>query len=84
MVILTVGEAVQACLGGLTQPVELRGADGNVLGYFTPLTTSTARRYAAARAHFDPEVSRRRGADDAPRYTTAEVIKRMESQDDAR
>jgi hypothetical protein len=81
---LIVGEAVQAYLGGLTEPVLLRGTDGTLLGYFTPVKEGTAEDYAAARAHFDPEVIRARKSDPGPWYTTEEVIQRMESQGDAK
>jgi hypothetical protein len=84
MTIVTVGEAVQVCLGGLTEPVELRGADGSLLGYFTPVKEGTAEDYAAARAHFDPEVIRKRKSDPGPWLSTEEVIRRMESQGDAK
>lgn len=81
MTTVTVAEAIQAFLGPLTEPVELRGQDGTLLGYFTPLTPAAARRYEAAKALFDPEVIRQRAAHPGPCYTTAEVIRRMESQD---
>jgi hypothetical protein len=84
MTTVTVGEAVQACLGKLAEPVELRSPDGTLLGYFTPMTEAAARRYESAKGRFDPEVIRQRGASNAdPCLTTAEVVRHIESQDTA-
>jgi hypothetical protein len=80
MTSVTVGDAVQACLGSLAEPVELRSRDGTLLGYFTPMSEAAARRYETAKGRFDPNVIRRRAEHQGPCLTTDEVIRRVESQ----
>lgn len=63
-------------LSNVHQPVELRDPSGKVLGHFTPLSDSAEWEYLT------PDISReelrRRCQSNEPRYTTAEVLKRLE------
>jgi hypothetical protein len=79
MTAITVDEAVQACLGSLTQQTELRDSGGRLLGIFTPCADATARIYEEAKARFNPEVIEQRAASDGPWLSTAEVLQRLRS-----
>lgn len=63
-------------LSNVSQPVELRDPSGKVLGHFTPLPNSAEWEYLTP--DISPEELRRRCQSNEPRYTTAEVLKRLE------
>ncbi len=47
---------VLATLSAIDETVEIRSADGRVIGYFSPVDPATAQLYAEAAIHFDPAV----------------------------
>jgi hypothetical protein len=75
---ITANPVVEALLGGLGEPTEIRGASGHLLGYFTP-TACRQALYDEANAHFDPaEMKRRKDMRDAG-STTAEILEHLQS-----
>ena len=78
MKVVTVRIDEAAFLSRFPEPVEFRTEDGESLGHFTP-SPETIERYAAARAHFDPEEIRRLKASPGPWYSTAEVMRMFQS-----
>jgi hypothetical protein len=83
MIPLTVNEDVAALLGGYVDAVEVRDAQGRVLGHFLPYLTPQAREfYAHPEAYFDrEECERRAAAEHGQGYTTEEVLKHLQSLD---
>ena len=76
---ITANPAVEALLGGLGEPTEIRDASGHLMGYFTPRVCRQAL-YDEAKAQFDPvEMKRRKDMRDAG-YTTAEVLEHLQSR----
>jgi hypothetical protein len=74
MNIVTANAEVHAALAPLVQPAEIRDANGNILGYFTPDAERIERVYAEAATHFDCEELKRRKESDEEVFTTAEVL----------
>ena len=75
---ITANPAVEALLGGLGEPTEIRDVSGHLLGYFTP-TACWQPLYDEAKAHFDPvEMKRRKDMRDAG-STTAEILEHLQS-----
>src|SRR5437588_188982 len=54
MTVLTANEALQTLLGGVRDQAEIRDANGNVLGYYTPLNQAEELLYQQAAQLFDP------------------------------
>lgn len=77
MNIITADAAMHATLGRLDQSVEIRDANGNVIGYFTPASQPNARLYSEAAAHFDPEEMKRREESFEGGCTTPELLERL-------
>ena len=75
---ITANPAVEALLGGLGEPTEIRDPRGQVLGYFTP-TSYRQAQYEEAKAHFDPVEMKRRKDTRVPGETTAEVLEHLQA-----
>ena len=70
---------VQSTLAGVMETVEVRGAQGELLGYFSPASPEAARFYAEAASRLNPqELSRRRLARETA-FTTADVLDHLQS-----
>lgn len=80
MVTLTADASLPEALRQLEEPAEIRDTAGTLIGYFTPAAQEDAF-YREARAHFDPEETRRRRESGAEGYTTAEVLEHLNSLD---
>jgi hypothetical protein len=79
MIQIIADAGVQSTLAGVVETVEVRGAQGELLGYFSPACPETARLYAEATARLNPqELSRRRVAHE-PALTTADVLDHLQS-----
>lgn len=72
-------ETLQAELGRLTEPTEIRDSGGNLLGYYTSAAYSDAMLYRLAAAHFDPAELKRRKADGTAGFTTPQVLDHLKS-----
>jgi hypothetical protein len=79
MIQIIADAGVQSTLAGVVETVEVRGAQGELLGYFSPACPETARLYAEAAARLNPqELSRRRLAHE-PALTTADVLDHLQA-----
>jgi hypothetical protein len=76
----TADPSLQQSLADLSGLTEVRDSAGTVLGYFSPVSHQTPEAYAAAAAHFDPEELKRRKTSNEVGRTTADVLKRIASQ----
>jgi hypothetical protein len=81
MSILTADATMQAALSGLKDKTEVRDADGNVLGYFTPRELEIEQAYQWAATHFDPKESRRRLRDEPTGSPLADVMRRIQERE---
>jgi hypothetical protein len=80
MVTVTANEQLHALLAGVTEEAEIRDADGNVLGYYTPRARAEARLYEKARALFDSaQTKRRKEAERGKGYTIEQVMERLKA-----
>jgi hypothetical protein len=78
MIQIIADAGVQSTLAGVVETVEVRGAQGELLGYFSPACPETARLYAEATARLNAqELSRRRLAREAA-LTTADVLDHLQ------
>ena len=70
---------VLATMSAIDETVEIRSADGRVIGYFSPVDPATAQLYAEAAIHFDPAVIASRTMKTSGKtFTTTEVLARLE------
>lgn len=68
-------------LTGLVEPVEIRDAEGKVVGHFSPtLSPEMAEHYAGAAKLFDVKEADHRLRTEKGRRTTAEVVARLKEQ----
>jgi hypothetical protein len=83
MIPLTVNEDVAALIGGYIDTVEVRDAQGRVLGHFLPYLTPAARDfYDHPEAYFDLEECKRRAeAEHGRGYTIDQVMEHLRSLD---
>jgi hypothetical protein len=82
MSILTAGPAMQAVLSGLKEKTEVRDADGNIIGYFTPREVEHEAIYAWAKTQFDPVELRRRLREEKGRGAPLEeVMRRIQARE---
>lgn len=68
-------EAMRAKLGKHDEPAMICDADGNVIGYFTPATPQKPLNLQPQIS--EAEIQRRIADTTSPRYTTAEVLRRL-------
>jgi hypothetical protein len=79
MIQIIADAGVQSTLAGVVETVEVRGAQGELLGFFSPACPETARLYAEAAARLKAqELSRRRLTREAA-LTTADVLDHLQS-----
>lgn len=81
MSVITASESLVFELGCLTGPTEIRDAQGNLLGCYTPDAERIRALYERARAHFDPEELRRRKEANNPGYSLAEVFEHIRAME---
>jgi hypothetical protein len=79
MTTITASEAIQSVLTPLTGITEIRGPDGDVLGYFAPATDREKLLYRQAAAHFDPAEMKRRKQSEQRDFTIDEVLQHLAS-----
>ena len=77
MIRIIADAAVQATLEGITETIELRGTDGELLGFFSPASPEAAKRYAKAAASLDSDDVKRRQRVAHATYSTEEVLSRL-------
>jgi hypothetical protein len=77
MVTITADEALSRRLAELTEPAELRDAEGRLLAYITP--PELRELYRQAREHFDPAETERRKQSAEPGITTKERLEHLHS-----
>ncbi len=70
-------QAVQSTLEGITETIEIRGTHGELLGFFSPASPQTAKRYAEAAASIDPSAVKQRQRVAHATYSTTEVLARL-------
>ncbi len=82
MTILTADSSMQATLGGLKDKTEVRDADGNILGYFTPRELECEGLYEWAKTQFDTEELRRTLREEKGRGAPLEeVMRRIQARE---
>lgn len=74
---ITIDDELRAKLHGLQEPVELCNEAGDVVADVIPRVDLAG--FEAWEPPYDPEELRRIEQSDAPRYTTEEVIRHLES-----
>ena len=74
MIRIIADAAVQSTLEGITETIELRGVDGELLGFFSPASPETAKLYAEAAASLDREAINQRRLVRHASHSTAEVL----------
>jgi hypothetical protein len=79
---ITASPAFAAVLSGLEGPTEIRDANGNLLGQFTPALL-LAKAYQDAAAHFDAAEMKRRKESRQQGYSTSEVLAHLKSLEPA-
>ena len=70
---------VESALLGVTETAEIRGANGELLGYFCPASPETAHAYVVAAAAMDPKQISKRKASGEQAATTAEMLALLQS-----
>jgi hypothetical protein len=79
VITLTADKKMLALLAQVKELGEVRDANGNVVGFFAPLSLPHGQEYAKAAAQIDPAEMQRRKKDKRPGHTTKEVLKRFSS-----
>jgi len=74
---LTADQALVERLAGVTEPVEIRDADGKVLGRYTPVFADEKDAQERAAKYFDLAAAERALAEDPKGSSLAEVWKRI-------
>lgn len=70
---------VESTLLGVMEPAEIRGCNGELLGYFCPASPETARAYVAASAALNTREIGERKASAEQSLTTAHVLAHVRS-----
>lgn len=84
MGVLVANEAVRTAFYGIKEQIEIRDADGELLGYFTPyVSKEETELYEHAKTLFDPEEIKRREAANLPGRPLEEIMKRLQSLENA-
>ena len=79
MIQIIADAGVQSTLAGVMETVEVRGPQGELLGYFSPASPETARLYAEAAARLNAqELSQRKLAREAA-LPTVDVLDHLQS-----
>ncbi len=79
---VTADAPLQQSLANLPGLTEVRDAQGNVLGYYSPASKESAEAYVQAAAHFNPEEMKRRKSSSETGRTTGEVLNRIARMED--
>jgi hypothetical protein len=75
----TADKKMLALLAQVKELADVRDANGNVVGFFAPLSLSHAQEYVKAASEIDPEEIRRRKKNKRPGHTTKQVLERLRS-----
>ncbi|MGC1649687.1 MAG: hypothetical protein WA741_28010 [Candidatus Sulfotelmatobacter sp.] len=80
---LTADESMCDRLRGILEPVEIRDAEGKLLGHYTPyVSPEVLAAYEKARTLFDPaEMQRRRESAKGQGRPFSEVIRRLQAEE---
>jgi hypothetical protein len=80
---LTIDDALCDHLRGVLETVELRDANGKLLGHFTPsVSAEELALYEKAKRLFDPaEIKRRKETEHGRGYTTEQVLEYLKSSE---
>ena len=81
MITLTADKRMLALLAQAKELAEIRDANGNVIGFFAPLSLPHAQEYAKAASQVDPTEIQQRKKDKQPGHTTKEVLDRLKSME---
>jgi hypothetical protein len=76
---ITADAALIAVLRQATGLTELRDAEGNVVGFFAPVSVDRAPLYAQAAADISPADVKRRKEEGGKTHTTPEVLRRLDA-----
>ncbi len=79
MITLTADDGMLAILSQANDLVEIRDANGKVIGFFAPIAFKDAQDYAKAAALFDRAEIERRKASKEKGHTTREVFEQLKS-----
>ncbi len=79
MITLTADKRMLALLARAKELAEIRDANGNVVGFFAPLSLPHAPEYAKAASQVDPTQIQERKKGKRPGHTTKEVLDRLRS-----
>jgi hypothetical protein len=79
MISIAADKAMLDVLLQATGLAEVRHANGNVVGFFAPVSVERAHLYAAAAARIDPTELQRRKEGNGPTHTTQEVLDHLNS-----
>jgi len=75
---LTVDDALAPAMRQVKELAEVRDGQGNLIGFFAPVSLEHAARYAQAAAAADP-LAAKQPKNNGPAATTAEVLERLRS-----
>ncbi len=75
MTTLIANDVVQAFLGQVREKAEIRGTNGELLGYYEPRQETEEELYERAKKLFDPAEFERRLAEEKDRGLTFEQVK---------
>lgn len=81
MVALVANSEFQAQLMDACEFSEIRDGTGRLLGYFMPVAPEDAELYRRAAEHFNPKEMERRLASNERRWTTEEVLARLDGME---
>jgi hypothetical protein len=81
---ITADTLLHQSLPRVTGLTEVRDTNGNLLGYYSPVTPSRSTKldaatFAEAAARIDPEELKRRKESQEREYTTAEVLEHLKT-----
>jgi hypothetical protein len=79
MITLKVDDAMLAVLKQVNGLAEIRDSNGQVVGFFAPVSVDRAHLYAQAAAQLDPQEIKRRKEAGGPTHTTQEVLDHLRS-----
>jgi hypothetical protein len=79
LITLTADKKMLALLAQVKELAEVRDANGNVVGFFAPLSLPHGQEYAKAAAQIDPAEMQRRKKDKQRGHSTKEVLERLKS-----
>ena len=79
MLTITADAAALAAFRQAKVLAEVRDPDGNILGFFAPVSLDQAHLYAQAAASISPSEVKQRKEENGKTHTTQEVLQRLDS-----